>query len=426
MVAWLILATSFLGKSPLGLRFLFVLCEGAAALLAGATATRLSGDRGAGTAATIAFLFIPQIRFAIGEALPDPPYLFFWALALYSAVVIASAVERRERSRRTGAIIALGVALGGALLTRIFGWALVFGIIASTHAPSMRTLRRRGLWLSMLVALALYVPLLVYDAGHGWQNLRFTLSDRGQLAAAHPHAGATAAFLVLLAVYAAVAYAVTVRMRYPLLAWTALPMPVALALMAPAAKVETYWLLGPLASVCVGIGIAFVRWKPGMQKIVSAIYFTAAAYVALLAVMTTHPAWARVAGYAGVYAFEPLARDVRELTEAKDAAALTDRYETESELRYYGVPAMLVGGDAHVRQWRRWHASAAPPATALLVVPGDADIAADERFLLHAYRSVRRGPVLHPQADGMPVGTFLTVWCSARRRDAAATLWHVR
>jgi len=75
MVAWLIALTSAFGNGPLSVRLPFIVCEAVAAYAAGRAAIVLSGSALAGTAATLTVLLIPQGRLAIGEALPDGPYL---------------------------------------------------------------------------------------------------------------------------------------------------------------------------------------------------------------------------------------------------------------------------------------------------------------------------------------------------------------
>jgi 4-amino-4-deoxy-L-arabinose transferase-like glycosyltransferase len=423
MVAWLIGATSFLGHTPLAIRLLFVLCEGAAALVAGAAATALSRDRRAGAAACIAFLLIPQIRFVIGEALPDPPFLFFWALALYASALLARKSQGDPDSvegRESVSTVILGVALGGALLSRFFGWAIFGGIFLWSLAPGRRALWRRGLWIAFAIALFMYVPFLLWDAAHGWQNLRFTLG--GRTYAGDP--AATLRFLVFAAAFTAVAYVTTIRARLPLLAWTALPFPLALAVLSLHEKVETYWLLGPLASLCVAAGIALAQPRPAFWiRALRWPYVAAAAFVAALGVLTMRPQWARLAGYAGVYAYAPLAAQVERDARRLHAGVLAERYEVQSELRYHGIPTMLVGNDLQVRQWRHWHPNAAAPERALLVLPvtsGDAEIT---RLLRRAYANVGRVRRRVIVVDGRPIAAFDEIEWFGLKLHAATALF---
>jgi len=85
MVAWLIALTAPFGSSELAVRIPFIACEALAAIALGYAAIVLTGEARAGAAAAIIFSFIPQTRLMIGEALPDGPYLLFWALTLLFA-----------------------------------------------------------------------------------------------------------------------------------------------------------------------------------------------------------------------------------------------------------------------------------------------------------------------------------------------------
>ncbi len=429
MVAWLIAATSFLGHSPIAVRVLFIACEGLAAIFAGLAAAELSGTAAAAGASSLVFLLIPQIRFAFGEALPDPPYLCFWALALWMAV----------RLRRRGAwidFVALGIALGGTLLSRFFGWALAFGVVAWSSSAENRELWSRGLWVSFVIALAAYVPFLAYDAAHGWQNMVFTMHDRQSLTANHAAEGglvSTLRFLTITAVLCIAAYFVTIRARYAILAWTALPLTLFLAAIAPFENVESYWLLGPLTSLCVGIGIAYVRARRPVRAVLQGVLYAGAAIVAITAAFTALPertqaSMLRSGGIPkgsmndGVYAWAPLASRVASIALRRHAAVLTDVFETNSELTYYGLEPIFIGEDGHVRQWRRWHANAAVPRNAVFVGydRGDPKTMA---MLSHAYVRVAAGPDIAIAFAGRPVAHFYTAFYSQPRRDAATGLW---
>ena len=133
-VAWTIAAFAPLGHSPGIVRLGFILCGVVTSLALAACAIELSGDRRAGAVAALAMALTPLASLAFGIATPDGPYLMFWSLALWFG---ARAFARDELIFW----LLLGLALGGVLLSRVLGVALIFGVIGGimatlvNHAP---------------------------------------------------------------------------------------------------------------------------------------------------------------------------------------------------------------------------------------------------------------------------------------------------
>jgi 4-amino-4-deoxy-L-arabinose transferase-like glycosyltransferase len=386
MVAWLIGLGTALGHSPGFVRLPFVLCEAIAALAIGRAATLVAHNARAGALAAILFALIPQTKLALGEALPDGAYVAAWALALWGA----AALDRRP-SLRTA--LGLGLALAAVVLSRTFGWALVLGIAAWSLEPA----RRRRMWpllaaSATLVATA-YVPFLAWNAAHQWENFAFTFHTRQ---AFHPFAFAALAdistqrFVVYALLLAGLTWFVALRTppRVTLVAWTALPLPAALLAFSFTTPTESYWIIGPAASLALGAGIVLERASAGWRGLVIGALGAGTAYVTAAALFLTLPEPAQAAVFtampasrgpfaSGVYAFAPLAARVRALAAADDGAeVLTDRYETSAELLWYGVDSRLALALPQEAQWSRWHAGAPLPRHALLVTfaaPASAD-----------------------------------------------------
>jgi 4-amino-4-deoxy-L-arabinose transferase-like glycosyltransferase len=433
MVAWLIALTAPFGRSPGFVRLPFVLCEAGTALALARTALLLGGDARAATAAAIAFTAIPQPRLAIGEALPDGPYLLCWALAL----MLSAELVRTEgwAARRTAVL--LGLALGGALLSRFFGWALLLGIAAFALAPARRSLLRRGLAAAFVIALALYAPFLIWNATHHWVNFAFTFHGRqalGAFSVSHASALSSARFLVYAALLWLAAFWLALRPRQALIAWTALPFPTALALLSFFETVESYWLLGPVTSLCVGIGLLYARTTPRVRLVLTgltlpALYTTASVLfltlpqdAALASMRATHGALRGLSS--GVFAYEPFAHDVRALTHQGHDLVLTDEFEVASELEYYGLSPLLIGRSAHADQSRAWHGPITIASDTLVIslhpLAQDTELA---QRLARAYRSVQPGPLLRYTFAGGQAMAFSTTWCRQPRGGALATLF---
>jgi 4-amino-4-deoxy-L-arabinose transferase-like glycosyltransferase len=409
MVAWLIALTAPFGSSELSIRLPFIACEAFAAIALGYTAIVLTGDARAGGAAAVIFALISQTRMIIGEALPDGPYLLFWSLALLFAA-------RAAARGRTGDMILLGIALGGALLSRAFGFSLL---------PAHRRMWRAGFWIAPVIAALIYAPFVYWNATHDWANFNFTVYREAyeNFTISHLLVLSTLRFALEAAAFLIATYLLTIRRRYDLLACTALPLPLLLIVLSFFEGVESYWLLGPFASLSVALGIAYANFPLAWKRLAAAAWIVPAAYAMLVVAALSLPQPAQAALlrasrngaknmlYSAVYAYAPLARDVRGLLKNRDASVMTDKFEIASELFYQGnIESTVISGIGR-RQWAMWQGSPAP--IRYLFVSNDPPGADAEVMRAVAKRcsSVGNGPTLRYAFAGPPVTTFYTKWC---------------
>ncbi len=128
-------------------------------------------------------------------ALPDGPLVFFWLMALerLAAVVVdvggtsrkdAKTAKRRqggekeeggEGSERLGGWVWVGLAWGGALLSKYHGVFLPVGALLYLGMEPLGRgwLRRPGPWLAVGVALGVFAPVVGWNAAHGWASFVF-------------------------------------------------------------------------------------------------------------------------------------------------------------------------------------------------------------------------------------------------------------
>jgi len=150
----------------------FILCGIIATVFAAKTAQRLTnGDSRAGAVDGVGDYAHPLSSVAFGSASPDGPYLAAWAATLYCAVRAFETHLRRH-------YVWLGIALGAVLLTRIFAFALVFGIVMYALAPG-----RRRYWARRVVAVVRdrrpdVRPVPDLEFKHGWATFVFALVNR--------------------------------------------------------------------------------------------------------------------------------------------------------------------------------------------------------------------------------------------------------
>jgi hypothetical protein len=222
--------------------------------------------------------------------------------------------------------------------------------------------------------------------------------------------------------------------QLPLVAWTAIPLPAALFLLSFAMRTESYWILGPAASLAVGCGAVLARTNALARTSALAALGIATAYAIVNAVFLALPEPVQAAAFrsspafrtqfkSGVYAYRPLADDLR-----ADAAAgitiFTDRYETSGELLWYGVPSDIVVVTAQLPQWMRWYRPATVPQRADLIAfrtpfGDNPDL---ERNVRAAYARVGTPQLLDYRFAGEPEGIFYRTRLELPRPDAARVL----
>ena len=102
-------------------------------------------------------------------ALPDGPLLFFWLLTLDR---LAVAVETPDRLKLWAMV---GLAWGGALLSKYHAVFLPAGLLVyiAIERSARPLLRRPGPYLAVLIGVAAFVPVLWWNAQHGWASFLF-------------------------------------------------------------------------------------------------------------------------------------------------------------------------------------------------------------------------------------------------------------
>lgn len=450
-VAYTILAFSWLGTNPFAVRVGFIVCGVIATIFASKCATRLAGgDVRAGAVTALAVTLTPLTSVAFASASPDGPYLAAWAATLYCSVRAFGSRLRRD-------YVWLGVALGAVLLTRLFAFALLFGIVMYALAPKRRHLWRDGLWLSLLVAGVMCVPFLVWNSTHGWATFVFGLMSRH--ATEWKWDRPIALYLVEAAAYSPGLWAGALLsiffVRNAFLNWTAVPLIVLLTVLDVHEPVEIHWVFGAYLSLCVALGIVYVRLRRRPRVVwasiaaVPALILFPLVFVAALWPGFVYEQFLRTGstlrntGGFEIFTVPSLAVDVRNMMEANDATVVTDGYGLSSTLDFYGgVPPVVVGYNAQGSESRRWYDPDMQPKRILFVDkealtprPGHPEDRGRPDFakqLARACGSVVPGPTLGYEfrdSSGhlVPARLYFTTWCERPRPHALRILqWDPR
>ncbi len=413
MVAWLITLGAFFAHSYGAVRLPFIIAEALAALAAGMAGKILTGSSRAGAYAAIVFALIPQTKLEFAECIPDGAYIASWALALWAA----AALGRRSSPQAT---IALGVALAACVYSRTFGWALVFGIAAWAIVTRRDLLRPVAA--ACAIAVVAYIPFLLWNASVGWETFAFEFVHRQSMSFGLGMLLNVITLRTLLYGVLIVGLTWFVALRrapaLPLVAWSALPLPIILFVLSFATQTETYWILGPAASLAIGCGAVLARTTVLCRNVALTILGIGTAVATVPAIFLALPERAQAAAFhaapslrrqfaSGMYAYRPLAYDLR-ADAARGVAIYTDRYETSSELLWYGIPSYIVVQRGQLAQWMRWYRPATVPQHAELVLPATNTGAAFAvpTYLYAAYAHVGKARRLDYQFAGEPEATF--------------------
>lgn len=162
-VAWF--SAHVLGHSIVALR-LWPICAGALLVfLTGMFARELGGGPFAQSLAAVSLLFAPAFLafdsfFSMNAFEP-----LFWLLCAWIALRIV-----RGASDKWWLAFGLvsGIGLENKHTMLVFGFAIVVGLLLSGQ---QRLFRSKWIWLGALIALALFLPNLIWEARHGWPQI---------------------------------------------------------------------------------------------------------------------------------------------------------------------------------------------------------------------------------------------------------------
>jgi 4-amino-4-deoxy-L-arabinose transferase-like glycosyltransferase len=176
MIALFIRAgTAVFGVSAFGIRVVPVLAGFGAVLAAIALARRVGGDEAA-LRASIVLACLPLAGAGLVLATPDGALLLFTGLAL---LAIERAVRTGTSSRAAlGAWALAGIWSGAAMSSKYTGILLPASlVVALAVVPSLRRqFATPGPYVAVVLASAVMLPVLLWNAQHDWASFRFQLA----------------------------------------------------------------------------------------------------------------------------------------------------------------------------------------------------------------------------------------------------------
>ncbi|MDB5606487.1 MAG: glycosyltransferase [Bradyrhizobium sp.] len=169
MIAWFIrFGTAIFGDTNFGVRFTGVLAMLVTQLLLADIVRRVTHD----VRAVVLAVLMPEAALYYGllmaKVSPDVAMIPFAVAMVWTLIRLAEGGDARWW-------LAAGLFAGLALLSKFTAVMLVPAVLAFMLVPSWR---RRWLtspypWLAALIAVAVFLPVLIWNAGHDWASFRF-------------------------------------------------------------------------------------------------------------------------------------------------------------------------------------------------------------------------------------------------------------
>jgi 4-amino-4-deoxy-L-arabinose transferase-like glycosyltransferase len=169
MIAWFIrFGTAIFGDTNLGVRFAGILAMLVTQLLLADIVRRVTHD----LRAVVIVLLLPEAALYYGllmaKVSPDVALIPFATAMVWALIRLWESGDARWW-------LAAGVFGGLALLSKFTAVMLIPAVLAFMLVPDWRSrwLRSPYPWLAALIVVALFLPVLIWNAGHDWASFRF-------------------------------------------------------------------------------------------------------------------------------------------------------------------------------------------------------------------------------------------------------------
>lgn len=172
------LMTTLFGHHHLSVRLFGILCWSGTALLVYALANDLFKREKIAEVSMIVFLLMPITQLEWHMSIPDAPQGFFWMLCLYSL----NKIVLKDGLRWAWG---LGVAAGGLMLSKYTGLILAPITLYLLIRFKPGAMKRPWPYLTLLGALLIASPVIIWNAQHEWKSIIFQLNHGLMMHAQH-------------------------------------------------------------------------------------------------------------------------------------------------------------------------------------------------------------------------------------------------
>lgn len=335
----------WLGDTPLGVRFGAVMLSAGTAWLLFDLGHMMYGTA-TGAVAAIGFQVIPS--FSIGSifAFPDAPFMFFWILALWSL----------WRARTSGRMLdwsLSGLAAGLAAmskLTALFLAISLVGFLCATRSDR-RWLRRPEPVLAAAIALAIFLPVVFWNANNHWSTFLKARAPTPWIVTGVPVLNALAFIGAQLAYYGPLTFLLLIAAlgvsgmgmrggdpRSAFLMWGAVPI-IGLTWAASFAGIpKPHWHAPGLLMALIAAGALwpFIRMRFASRVVVAASVVLNVAVIGALIVL---PFRTDSASAGQIWGWDQVARSVEPLIQGTPSSPgrfiMTQRYQIAGPLEFH-------------------------------------------------------------------------------------------
>ncbi len=188
--------TGLFGLNPTAIRIIPALAGGAVVVIAARCAALFGAARFGQVLAAVATACMPVLIAADHVGNTTPIELLAWAAV---ALCVATALLRARPRWWLGAGAAAGIGLEDNNLMVLLLITLAIGIALTMHRPVLRT---RWPWLGAAIAVALWVPNLIWQAMNGWPQLAMASALHQENTSPADYAGGLPAQLIYVGLFA--------------------------------------------------------------------------------------------------------------------------------------------------------------------------------------------------------------------------------
>ena len=169
LIAYLIRLATFFGHAEWQLRLAPLLCSALTGWGIWSLANDMFGSR-VGIKALVIFLLSPLAQLGFTLATPDAPLILGWTATIFFTY---KSVFERKRAY----YLAAGLAAGFSLLAKYTGVLILPGLVLFLLFSTRRDeLKSPWPYAGIFAALLVFLPVLLWNAGHDWASFRFQLA----------------------------------------------------------------------------------------------------------------------------------------------------------------------------------------------------------------------------------------------------------
>jgi membrane-associated phospholipid phosphatase len=355
MIAYLIsLGTSLFGDTVFGVRICAVVLSAASSFLLYLMGRELYDEK-TGFVSALLLQVVPLysvygILFTI-----DSPFIFFWILSLY---FFQKLLQRQPYGDHKETFdyywVLLGISVGAGLLTKytmVFFFFSAFLFLLSSKS-SRRHLAAPGPYVAAIVSLALFSPVILWNAANGWVTLKHTAGQAHVAAGLRISAISFFEFIgsqvgvvtpVLFVLICTALWKMRKSEKGAFLCWFSMPILIFFLLKSLQGKVQANWALPGYATGFISFSAYYVRNLMTSKKSVKAWVISGILLSSLVTFFAHFPSalhlpqgknpTSRLVGW------KELGQDAtniyREMKGPRQVFIFSDRYQVSSELAFY-------------------------------------------------------------------------------------------